>query len=125
MENTTKEKETAEISKIFLESSKQFDKQIMYVASGALSLSFAFIKDIVQLDEATHKCLLVTSWAILAVVILASVFSQYTSAKATKYKEVDDISRRWDCVTTWLNVAAMILLPVGLTIFTIFLAINI
>ena len=39
------------LSKAYHESSVQFDKQILFISSGALGLSFTFIKDIVKDKE--------------------------------------------------------------------------
>ena len=71
-----------ELRKGYIESSSQFDKQLLFFASGALGLSFAFIKDIVKLDVATHKCILITSWILFGAVIILSIISHYTSLKA-------------------------------------------
>lgn len=52
-----------QLNEAYIASSAQFDKQILFLSSGALGLSFAFIKDIVKLNESNHKWLLVLSWA--------------------------------------------------------------
>jgi len=50
-----------QLSKAYFESSVQFDKQILFIASGALGISFTFINDIVDLNCANWKALLFIS----------------------------------------------------------------
>lgn len=44
-----------QLNKAYKESSSQFDKQVLFIASGAFGISLAFIKDIVKLDVATNN----------------------------------------------------------------------
>jgi len=61
----------------------QFDKNILFIASGALAISFAFIKDIIpKLDSATHKPLLFTAWYLFALVIFLSLLGHFLSMQA-------------------------------------------
>ena len=46
------------LSKAYHESSVQFDKQILFISSGAFGLSFTFIKGIVKLDKAEYQWVL-------------------------------------------------------------------
>ncbi|KFF03685.1 MULTISPECIES: hypothetical protein [Flavobacterium] len=81
------------LNKVYFESSTQFDKQLLFVASGALGLSLAFIKDIVVLSKATNKELLLLSWISFGLVILINVISHYTSLKAINYK-IENINKK-------------------------------
>ena len=120
-----------QLNDAYIESSSQFDKQLLYLASGALGLSFAFIKDIVTLNLAKHKWLLVTSWSLFGIVILLSVISHYTSLKAIKSKienlhqKRDGQSKRIDSYTKLLNILMLILLSSALAMLTSFIGINI
>jgi hypothetical protein len=61
----------------------QFDKNILFIASGALGISFAFIKDIVpNLNESIYKAFLFTSWYLFATVIFLSLLGHYLSMRA-------------------------------------------
>jgi len=75
-----------QLSKAYFESSVQFDKQILFIASGALGISFTFINDIVDLDCASWKPLLFTSWMLFSLVILFSLLSHYFSKQAINFK---------------------------------------
>jgi len=120
-----------QLNKAYIESSSQFDKQLLFFASGALGLSFAFIKDIVKLDAATHKCILIASWALFGVVIILSIISHYTSLKAinTKIQNInskeDKVSKRLNTYTKWFNILNIVFLSFGLLLLTVFIAINI
>ena len=65
---------------------EQFEQSIVYIASGALGISFAFIKDIIpNLKGATHKDWLSVSWGIFACVIFCSLVGHFLSAQANQW----------------------------------------
>lgn len=120
-----------QLNKAFLESSSQFDKQILVFASGAFGLSFAFIKDIVQLNVAINKWMLIVAWSCFGLVVILSILSHYTSLKAINHKihnltsKADAITQRLNNTTKWLNIMMIIFLALGLVLLTLFVAINI
>ena len=119
-----------QLNKAYLESSAQFDKQLLYFASGALGLSFVFIKDIVKLNVATCKNLLITSWSFFGAVIVLSILSHYSSLKAInkKIQNVnwqDESSSKLNSYTKAFNILMIIFLISGLVILTVFIGINI
>ena len=62
---------------------EQFDKSILFIASGALGGSFAFIKDVIpDLSKAFGKWLLISSWYIFGIVIFISLVNHFISALA-------------------------------------------
>lgn len=64
-------------------SNEQFDKNTLFIASGALGVSFAFIKDIIpNFETATHKATLLASWYIFAGVIFISLISHFIVTRA-------------------------------------------
>lgn len=120
-----------QLNKAYIESSSQFDKQVLFLASGALGLSFAFIKDIVKLAEATNKWLLISSWSLFGAVILLSIISHYTSLKAIN-KRIHNLNARQDkgskklnSFTKGFNILMIVFLAFGLISLTVFVAINI
>ncbi len=129
--NEEKKSYLEQLNKIFVESSSQFDKQVLYVASGALGISLAFIKDIVHLDCATNKVLILLSWISFGAVILFCVLSHFTSLKAAKSlienieKESDNTSKSFDCLTQLLNILMILFLATGLILLFVFIGINI
>jgi hypothetical protein len=119
-----------QLNKAFLESSSQFDKQVLYFASGAFGLSFAFINDIVKLSMALGKWMLIAAWSSFVMVIILSIISHYTSLKAINHKiqnlnsKSDAVSKRLNSTTKWLNIMMIIFLTSGLILLTVFVAIN-
>lgn len=120
-----------QLSKLYTESSTQFDKQLLYIASGAFGISFAFLKDIVKITDSVCKCYLIAAWSAFSLVILFSIISHFTSMKAInrrmKYlqNEKEDNSKVFNVITKTLNISMIILLAAGLIFLTVFVAINI
>lgn len=120
-----------QLNKAYIESSSQFDKQILFIASGALGISLAFIKDIVKLDIATSKNLLLLSWIFFGAVILICILSHYTSLKAINFKienlyqKKDKTSKLFDFFTKLFNILMIVFLATGLILLFVFIGINI
>jgi quinol-cytochrome oxidoreductase complex cytochrome b subunit len=66
-------------------SSEQFDKNVLYIASGALGISFAFIEKIVELKYAVCKGYLFASWYLFATVIFVSMVSHFVSIRVISW----------------------------------------
>lgn len=131
MSDNEDEKYLDRVYEAFFESSKQFDRQIIYIASGALALSFTFIKDIVDLDLSKYKWLLITAWILLAIVILLNLVSHYLSIQALNKKleffhvenEVEsDKLNKW---VKGINLTMTSFLVLGIVLIIIFVGINI
>lgn len=120
-----------QLSKAYIERSSQFDKQVLFIASGALGISLAFIKDIVKLDVASNKILLLLAWIFFGAVILISILSHYTSLKAINFKienlyqKEDNKSKHLDFFTRFFNILMIVFLAIGLILLFIFIGINI
>jgi hypothetical protein len=65
-------------------STDSFDQSLLTLSTGALALSIAFIKDIVQVDAAVWMNLLYTSWCLFIVCILVTVVSFQLSIAAAQ-----------------------------------------
>ena len=119
-----------QLNKAYFESSSQFDKQVLFIASGALGISLAFVKDIVKLDKSVYKSTLLMSWIFFGIVILISIISHYTSLKAMNSKIeninlIDDKeSNKFDNYTKWFNILMIVFLSLGLIFLNIFIGIN-
>lgn len=126
-----KESYLEQLNKAYIESSSQFDKQVLFIASGTLGISLAFIKDVVKLNVATNKVLLLLAWIFFGAVILICILSHYTSLKAINYKienlyqKKDKTSKRFDFWTQTFNILMMIFLATGLILLFVFIGINI
>lgn len=65
---------------------EQFDKTVVFIASGALGISFAFIKDIVpNLHNALRTGLLMSSWFLFATIIFISLVCHFISVLAQRW----------------------------------------
>ena len=115
----------------YKESSSQFDKNILYISSGALGLSISFITDIVKLPVASYKWILGSSWIILTIVILFSLLSHYFSMKAINFRmqylqsNEDNKSENLNNKVTLLNLLMLIGLPIGIIGLVTFIILNI
>ncbi len=76
---------TAELYKTLTYSNTEFDKQVLFIASGVFGISFAFIDKVVKLQEASHKCLLIWSWYILGGTIFLSLLAHFISIMANRW----------------------------------------
>lgn len=132
MSDDLEEKETlSRFYDAYFQSSKQFDNQVLYISSGALGLSFAFVQDIVSLNDSDYKFLLLLSWVLFTIVIFSSFLSHYYSKKALNLKiklyhqedssDADKLNKRVVC----LNKSMIWLLLSGLLSLITFLSINI
>ena len=91
-----------QLSKAFFFFFLQFDKQILFISSGALGLSFTFIQDIVDLETADNKWLLITAWILFIAVIFLSLISHYISIQAIN-KRIENIEKVNDSNSEALN----------------------
>lgn len=110
-------------------SNQQFDKNILFIASGALGISFAFIKDIIpDFEKATHKGFLISSWYVFAGVIFISLISQFIVSRACDWAYINQhldskvYNRKlkwWNYPIRILNITSVLAILVG-TIFLIY-----
>lgn len=133
MANTDDEhlKQQHELLKYSIE---QFDKNVIYVASGSFAISFAFIKDIISnLNGAEHKNWLIASWIIFASVIFVSLIAHWISYMAQiwgvknsnlNYKDYNKGSRCWNWSIRTMNLATIIGLFVGALFLLFFIKTN-
>lgn len=63
----------------FATSSQQFEKLSLYIASGAFSLSFTFIQEIIDLTKAREKWMLSYSWGVFLMVIFFALAGHFIS----------------------------------------------
>lgn len=101
---------------------EQFDKNIMFIASGALGISFAFIKDIVNLPNAICTNQLMWAWGTFATVICLSLIGHFISmqghswAAAHQHLEDDVYNKRvkqWSLPIRILNVSMILAIFIG------------
>ena len=131
MSNNNKDKYLDILYDAYFESAKQFDKQILYIASGALGISFSFIKDIVDLKKSICNYILIASWIDLSLVVLLSLLSHYFSKQALNkkielfYQDNQSEANNLNGVVKFLNISMIMLLVLGVILLVTFVGINI
>ena len=104
-----------------LNSSLQFDKQIIYVASGAIGLIFT-LKSTIGIEIST---LLITALIFLVVAIFANLVSYLTAIQSIDKDFVDNdkSADKWEIVTRSLNIVSLISITTGMLLLIIYLKI--
>ena len=115
-------------------STEQFDKSIMYIASGAFIISFGFIKDVLpNLATACHKNWLVTAWYIFASVIFISLIGHFVSSlgqrwsvknKNLEYLEYIKKEKYWNYPIRGMNILMIAGILVGAIFLISFIKLN-
>jgi hypothetical protein len=121
---------TQELYKVLTYSNTQFDKQVLFIASGALGISFAFIDKLVpQLDSATNKCFLIYSWYAFAGVIFISLVSHLVSSFSIRWRienpDNEEGVKTWNYSIRALNILMIIGLLIGSILLINFINSNI
>ena len=84
-------KEEADLSKRDLSNVENLDKAILSLSSAGLGLSLVFIRNVVELAEASHVWILYTSWGIFVLAItstlLSYLFGQSALNKQSEFNE--------------------------------------
>lgn len=111
-----------------------YDKLVVTLSGGALALSIAFLKDIVNIKEAVYVWMLVLSWSCF-IISLASIFSEILFGieaykKAVKQLDEDSITKEkvgglFSSLTKWFGNIAAASLIIGLFLISAFVFINV
>jgi len=114
---------------------EQFDKNVLFIASGALGISFGFIEKVVpNLASAVNKHFLIDSWYCFAGVIFISLVAHFISILANRWAIVNDdmedakynrISGRWNIGIRALNIFMILGLFFGVILLVLFVKQNI
>ena len=117
------------------ESSQQFDKAILALASGALGLSLAFIYKIAPNPDKSTLYLLIIAWGLFSASMLSTLISFLTSQYACRRQitilenqfsnETKNDKNILSTITAVLNFLAIFLLILGIVFLIAFSAINI
>ena len=112
----------------------QYEKNILYLSSGALGVSMAFIEKIVPLQTAISTCYLITSWYLLATTMLISLLSTFLSFRAiAKHiknyspdnKDNEERRQRLNRILRFLNLVMMFGLFAGIIFLITFIQKNV
>jgi hypothetical protein len=109
----------------------EYDKTVIMLSTGALGLSFTFLKDIVNLKDAHSTYLMVGAWICWAISATSVLYSFYSSRKAL-HQAIEDLDNgiehddnHFDRFTGVLNFWSGSFFAVGLFFMIAFVNINI
>ncbi len=115
-------------------SNEQFDKNVLFIASGALGISFAFIEKVIpDLENAINTGFLINSWYCFAGVIFISLVAHFISILANRWaiahddqeKNYERICNRWNFTLRTINIIMIIGLLLGIILLIYFVKLNI
>ena len=118
------------LQELSVKSQEQYDKTVITLSTGALGLSFAFIKDVVDIKVASNINFLTGAWICFTLSVL-SVLLSFTASKyaldqaiiAEDNNEEIQINRA-DVITTILNWLSSIFFIIGLVFIIVFVKLN-
>lgn len=113
--------QTGELYKTLAYSIAEFDKMVVFIASGALGISFAFIEKVVELDKAVAVSWLTWAWYCFTGTILTGLLCHFVSIMALRWSIQNHTSstfrqdaRRWNWPIRGMNLLMIVLLIWGL-----------
>lgn len=108
----------------------QYDKTVILLSTGALGVSFTFIKDIVDLENVIVLQFLIGAWISWGLSTAAVLFSFYTSRNALRKAiealddDKEDDNNAQDRLTTVLNALSGTFFLLGLVFMIVFVKNN-
>lgn len=114
-------------------SQDDFEKQLVYISGGALTVSMFLIEKVVKdLPHAKCKWILITCWTMLGFTLVVNLLSHFLCINFN-YKTIEEIdadnynpvkARRRNRVIKAINVSTFITLVLGIILLIIFTSIN-
>lgn len=113
-----------------------FEKNLIYLSGGGLTISMLFIEKIVPIATATCLCLLILGWISLALALILNLISHRVSVYQTQCCEDDELIKKLEyekrvenakkrrTVMRWINNINIALLTLGIFFVVLFVSIN-
>ena len=118
---------------IYQKAQEDYDKTVLTLSSGALGISFAFVKDIIGPGPISCSGLLYWSWVCWGVSVACVLFSHLTSSYSIR-KSIEQVDKGeaytqriggwYDKVTSVLNHLSGFLFLAGLVLIILFVSKN-
>lgn len=125
MENDEKKRILLDLRK---QTETEFEKLIVYIASGGLALTITFSEKIVSIDKSGEftRWLFLT-WVFFSLTIAISLIFYLTSRKAFDLRLEEKVykSNCWNSATKFLHSLSVILLILGISAFIIYAILSI
>ena len=118
------------LQELSVKSQEQYDKTVITLSTGALGLSFAFIKDVVDIKVASDINFLTGAWICFTLSVLSVLLSFLSSKYALDQAIVAEDNNeevkanRIDLITTILNWLSATFFVVGLVFIIVFVKLN-
>lgn len=117
------------LQELSIKAQEQYDKTLITLSTGALGLSFVFIKDVVDIKSASDLNFLIGSWTCFTMSILFILLSFLTSKQALEraiWAEDNDaiFDNKLDRVTAILNWLSAAFFVIGLVFLVVFVKLN-
>lgn len=122
-----------ELLNLLEKSSDNFEKQINYIAAGAIGISMIVVEKVIKdLANSTCKAILILSWIFLTLTLVSNLISHiYTFSVHSKTIEEIDLEqydynqakRRNDNIKNW-NIVSALMLGLGIIFFVIYVSLN-
>lgn len=108
---------------LWKDSEREFEKLIIYIASGGLALSISISEKIITISKVGCSVkLLFASWICFALTILLGLTFHFTSIKAIDLflQKKKEKSKFWNKLTNILRILSVILLFLGVSMLVIY-----
>ncbi len=118
---------------LYQKSQEDYDKTVLSLSSGALGISFAFVKDIVGSNPIVESSILYWAWicwgASVACVLVSHLTSSLSLRKAIQQVDNKDVHAKrvgglYDIITSFLNPMGGLLFLSGLILIILFVKRN-
>jgi hypothetical protein len=117
MNNTERDKLSIAIN----ESQSDFEKNLVYLSSGALAISIGFVENIIDLKSAAYLWLLIVSWGCLAVALILNLATHLISVNnSTKARREMDEGLKYKVLIKQINDRNKIMRILNWVTFTLF-----
>jgi hypothetical protein len=115
---------------------QQFDKNMLYIASGALTLSMGFIEKVLdeKLEVTEHSGLVVISWTLFTLAILISLVTHFMVILVlNKYiayygvwttDEMDNYRVKWNRASSIFKIVSILSLVIGIILHIVYISYN-
>jgi len=124
----------AHLKEAVIKSQEAFEKQLSYISAGSLSVSMAFIKNVVgELKQSKYEGFLIAGWSLMGITLLINLLSHVFTSNCHN-KTIEEIGERKYSYTTALcrhndikklNYVSIGTLIFGIASVLIFITLNI